>query len=164
MAMAVGLGVTSFASANNEEKTVTVKFMVHSTAQVANPPADVTVNNVKLDSSATVKDAIDQAAKSANVTIEWAEDTYSDPSGWYITNQMGLTSQYIDSGITDEGLNYYKSNSTILYQIPSNEVLNVTENTYDNPQALTLYASSVQAIDGNTIYVVYQRTYSEWSD
>ncbi|MDO4556076.1 MAG: hypothetical protein Q4B70_13150 [Lachnospiraceae bacterium] len=160
--MVMAMGITSFAAEKSVKTapTVNVVFMVHSSS--GQTVATQRKDNITLAENATVKDAIETAASSLNITTNWAEDTYSDPSGWYITSCWNLSSQYIDSGTTEDGNSFYESNDWILYQISNSDKLEVSENPYTSSQALSLYASNVSAINGNTIYVVYQKTYSEW--
>ena len=171
MVMVLAMAMPTFAAGNGANSTkVTVEFLIHNSATVTTTaPATKTVQ-VEYTDGMTIKDAIVKAGEiidaDASVTphanVQWGFDSYSDPNGYYITSIYGITSKFIDANYSDEkGKSWYEGNDWMIYQT-SGEKLNVTENTYGNAQALTLYASNVAADTSKTIHVVYQKTFSEW--
>lgn len=165
MIMVLAMGVTSFAAENTtaEGKEVKVVYMLDDTSGKVENDTTLVSETVEIAEDGTVKDAMDAAAAAAGKDIQWGFDSYSDPNGYYMTSFDGIGSEYIDSFYSDvEGESWYESNDWIIYQVGADEELNVTADTYDNPQALSLYASNVQADSAETIYVVYQYTYTTW--
>lgn len=163
MVMVLAMGVTAFAQETDGTKQVNIIYMIDDSSEKVDADTNLVSETVTIADNGTVKDAMDAAAEVSGKDIQWGFDSYSDPNGYYMTSFDGIGSEYIDSKYSDEpGQSWYRSNDWIIYQVDNGKTPNITEDTYGNPDALSLYASNVQADSAKTIYVVYQRTFSQW--